>query len=356
MKSGGSPSDSASGSAEVLRVQAGHCARLGSPLYADLLSRAAADVEEGGPTRELLRGHEDDAPGSVLGLRLMGAVHRLVLEGRLPELAEEYGRRDPDPGALWALFREALAEHADALLPLLDRTVQTNEVGRCAALLPGFLTVAGRAGLPLRTLEIGASAGLNLRWDHYRYEAGEFAWGPTDSPLRIEFELIGPPPPAIPARVAERRGCDPAPLDPTSEEDRLTLLSYLWPDQPRRAERMRAATRIAAEVPAALDRESAAGWVRKRLAEPAPGLATVVFHSIVMQYLDQPEREELAAVLGQAGEAAGEDSPLAWLRMEPAGERAEVRLTLWPPGEELLLAGAGYHGDPVEMPVGGETA
>ena len=37
-------------------------------------------------------------------------------------------------------------------------------------------------------------------------------------------------------------------------------------------------------------------------------------------------------------------APLAWLRMEPAGESADLRLTWWPGGEEAVLATAGYHG------------
>jgi len=33
--------------------------------------------------------------------------------------------------------------------------------------------------------------------------------------------------------------------------------------------------------------------------------------------------------------------------MEPGGEQAEVRLTLWPGGSERLIASAGFHGRPV---------
>jgi hypothetical protein len=75
----------------------------------------------------------------------------------------------------------------------------------------------------------------------------------------------------------------------------------------------------------------------------------VVFHSIVMQYLEVEERDALAALIRGAGEAAGAAAPLAWLRMEPAGERADVRLSVWPDGEELHLARVGYHGNPVEL-------
>src|SRR5438093_13752193 len=109
--------------ADLLRLQAGWCDRLGSVLYAQLLERAAADVQAGGPAAELLRGHESDTPGSALALRLMGSVHRLVLEGKLPALARYYpsvGGR-PDAEAAWPVFRRSVEDHAGALAALLDR-------------------------------------------------------------------------------------------------------------------------------------------------------------------------------------------------------------------------------------------
>jgi hypothetical protein len=102
-------------------------------------------------------------------------------------------------------------------------------------------------------------------------------------------------------------------------------------------------------VPIELDREAAARWTERMLAEPAPGTTTVVYHSIVMQYLGE---EELAAFHHQietASARATADAPLAWLRMEPAGDHADLHLTIWPGGEERHFARAGYHGTPVEL-------
>jgi hypothetical protein len=335
--------------AAQLQWQADACRMIGSKLYAGLLERAVTDVEGLGPTWEILHGHEDDPRFSVLGLRLLGGVNRLVLTGREPALARAYSGGGVTQA--WELLRDALQRNASELRSSLDRPVQTNEVLRCAALIFGFLGVAAETGLPLRLLEAGASAGLNLRWDRYRYEADGFEWGQGGSPVRLEFELEGGQPPAFPPKVeiVSRRGCDTTPIDATTADGQLTLRTYVWPDQVERVERMEAALAIAAETPVELDREPAAAWARRMLAEPAPGQATVIYHSIVSQYLTDGERAALFAAIREAGERATHDAPLAWLRMEPADDRASLDLTLWPGGEDRHLARVGYHGNPVAL-------
>lgn len=335
--------------AEQLQWQADACRMIGSPLYAGLLEGAVTDVEGGGTTWEILRGHENDPRFSVLGLRLLGAVNRLVLTGREPALAEAYA--DGHVPEVWERLRDTLDRNALELRDSLEQPVQTNEVGRCAGLLFGFAAVAAETELPLRLLEVGASAGLNLRWDRYRYEADGFSWGPEDSPVKLGFELEGTPAPTLPAgfEIAERHGCDATPIDPGTEEGRLTLLTYIWPDQVERIARMKAALQVAAELPVALDREPAATWTQRMLAEPAAGRATVVYHSIVSQYLSDTERAALFDGIRATGERASADAPLAWLRMEPVDDRAALDLTFWPGGEERRLARVGYHGTPVEL-------
>jgi hypothetical protein len=161
--------------------------------------------------------------------------------------------------------------------------------------------------------------------------------------------LTGGPISAADATVAERLGCDASPIDPRTEEGRLTMLAYVWPDQTLRLQRMRAAIEVARESPVTIERRSAAEWVGERLADPVPGLATVVYHSIVMQYLSGGERDEFEARVAEAGERAGAEAPVAWLSMEPAGGWSEVRLRAWPDGEDRVLATAGYHGTPVDL-------
>jgi hypothetical protein len=315
------------------------------------LERVAQDVEAGGPSWSVLRGHEDDPPGSVPALRLMGAVHRLVLEGHAPALARHYPSvgGDPETPGVWTAFLEVVSEQAERLQLLLERPVQTNEVARSRALLGGFLQIARETNLPLLLSEVGASAGLNLRWDHFRYEVDGHEWGDPGSPLRLRDGFVGRPPSFdVRVDVVERKGCDAAPVDPLTPDGRLTLLSYIWADQVERMARLQAAIQIAGRVPAQVDRADAVTWLDRRLRQEVQGAVRVVYQSIVMQYLTPGDRNQLHEMIQVAGMRATPSSPLAWLRMEPADGHADVRLTVWPDGTERLVAHAGYHGEFVQ--------
>jgi hypothetical protein len=335
---------------EAFSAQAAACRAVGSLLYADLLAGAAEDLAAGGPMAGVVGDDPEEPYSSALALRFMGAVHRMVLEGRAPELAACFPSVGGTAGhsaqvpRLLALVRE----HRDELRRRLRAGVQTNEVGRSAVLVGGYATVAARTGLPLRVLEVGASAGLNLLFDHYHYDTGLGRFGDPAAPVRFSGLWQGEPPDlGVPLEVAERSGCDLAPVDPATPDGRLTLLSYTWADQGERLARLEAALQVARRHPVPVDRAEAGVWLDAQLADAAPGVATVVAHTIVVQYLTSAGRRRLLRAIGNAGERATGRAPLAWLRMEPAGERAELRLTTWPGGAEEVLATAGYHGNPI---------
>jgi hypothetical protein len=335
--------------ARRLRTQGRACADLGSPLYAELMERAAADVEAGGIVRDVLAGHEPDPGPSALALRLFGGLHRLALDGGAPDLAARLPSTggDGDSAAAWAAVLGTVEDRFDTVRDLLNRGVQTNEVGRSAALLGGFLQVAGVTVLPLRLLELGASGGLNLRWDHYHYSCGDWTWGKPDSPVKLDGCFTSGPPPrpeGVAVVVAERRGCDAAPVDLSTDEGRLTLLSYVWPDQSRRFTLLQGALEVAGAVPVTVDRADAAAWLPRQLDQPTPGMATVVFHSVFWQYLPGTAQDACLTALQEAGIRATSRAPLFLLRMEPAHRTFEVRLTSWPGAREELLATCGAHG------------
>jgi hypothetical protein len=339
--------------AEALEFQRRSSEAMGSALYARLLAGLEADNAAGGLTTQLLEGRSERPIHEAVVLRLLGAGHRLVLEGRAPELARFYpSAGGTDEGDPTPAFLAAVAAHRPEVEGAMTRGVQTNEVGRAAVLAPGFALIARRAHRPLRMLEVGSSAGLLLRWDRYRYVAGGTELGDPSSPLVFDDVWVDPPPDLSgPVTVAERRGCDVAPIDALSEDGRLTLLSFVWPDQAARFTRLRTALDLARSAPVTIDRADAGAWVEERLAgtttsdaSAADELATVVFHSIVLQYLPVDSRHRMRDALHATGARATDAAPLAWLRMEPAGESADLRLTWWPGGEEAVLATAGYHG------------
>ena len=334
--------------ANYFRLQAQYCRHLGSPFYGKLVDKIADDVERDGVCARILEGYPHEPAASAMALRFMGAFHRRVLAGQAPELARHYPSAggDGDAAAAWPAMQQHATEHVEELRRIVATIgVQTNEVARSAALICGFLTVARETGLPLRCLEVGASGGLNLRWDRFRYDAGAAAWGDPQSPVVLRDCWIETTPPfEIAATVAERAGCDPHPVDPTSEQGRLTLLSFAWPDQRERFALVDAAIELARRVPVNVERANGADWITRQLATATPGVATVVYHSIVIQYLDDDSRARFLAQIAAAGERATKDAPLAWLRMEPGGEQTEVMLTTWPGGGRRRVATAGYHG------------
>lgn len=329
-------------------AQATACARLGSPFTARLLELLAECLDAGTPVGRAILSWPGDPKADALALRFAGSLHALVLSGMAPTLAAVYpgGADAGDPAALEPAVSGALEAHAEFVLRFVERPPQTNEVGRSAVLLGGFLTVAAATGLPLRLLEIGASAGLNLHWDAYAYDLGDASWGPPDAPLRLSPAWQGPLPPLLPVEIRCRSACDRTPIDPNDHGDRLRLRAYVWADQADRRRRLEAALELAAASSLRVERADAAGWVEACLGEPAPRAASILYHSIVWQYLPAAARRRIEVAIARGGDHATADAAFAWLRMEPAPDarHAELRLTLWPVGHERLLGAADFHG------------
>jgi hypothetical protein len=321
-----------------------------SPLNAAILVGAADDIDAGGPVRELVAG-VDAPPGSVPQIRLLSALHELVLAGHAPALAQFYpsagGHRPPEH--VWPAAADAIDEHFEWLRERVKLTVQTNEPGRSAVLYLALLWLTHVYRKPIRLLEIGASAGVNLLCDRFCYLDDGRALGDPDSPVRFEQPWVpGPPIDRAAAErqlvLVERAGCDLSPLDPARVDDRLRLLSYMWPDEHWRVERARLALELAGQSPVPVAREPASSWLTARLPNAADGALTVVWHSVVRQYVRD---EEWAAVeLALAG-AAG---PTVELAMEPAGaegKRMELTVRDGASDHRDRLAWCDDHGPPV---------
>jgi hypothetical protein len=257
-----------------------------------------------------------------------------VLDGRLA-------------GWEWEQVRAALAGEREWLERFVsEQPVQTNEVQRCWALLPAFLLLGDER--PLELIELGASAGLNLVWDRYRYEYGAGAWG--EGGLVLAGEERAPVPAALlggrPA-IARRLGIDLHPLDPVDAADARLLECFVWPDQAERLARLRHALAIAREDPPEIVVGDYVDLLPSLLAGRDPDALTVVFQTVSTVYLEADRYAELRQIVDSAD--------VAWISTR-RGPEEELDLE---GGWELearrphdtgarLVATLGYHGQWLE--------
>ena len=338
---------------EMLRAllqQAESCRSLGSPMYCDLFTDLAADYADGGRTYALLAGRSLRPVHDAVPLRLAGAIHRVVLQGKDDRLARHYPSVGGKPAEdFTADFIGYMRDHLEDIESGLATQVQTNEVGRSVVhlVLSHWLTTLGVDHFNL--LEIGASAGLNLNFDKFYGCFGQLRMGDPTSSLRFMGDWFSNSPdvPRIGAAIIEKRGCDISPIDVTKSDDEARLLSFVWPDQRLRLERLRSAIAIAKSHRPIVDSASADEWIAQQLARPRDH-ATLIFHSIVWQYLGTETQNRLKEVIHNAGKSATPSAPIVWARMEPAGPVADVQVDVFDGSSSeprhYRLAEIGYHG------------
>jgi hypothetical protein len=244
----------------------------------------------------------------------------------------------------YGAFRETvLGNRGEVTDLLLERRTQTNEPGRCAALLP----VLASLPQPLALLEVGASAGLCLMPDRYgyRYDGHEVPGGP---PV-IDCRLVGDVRPPLPAAVPEvvwRRGIDLEPLDVRDPDDVRWLESLIWPGQTARERYLRESLELARADPPPIVQGDLTEILEDVAAEAPRDATLVVFHTAVLGYLPVAARLDF----GRRVQALG----ATWLSSEAPGvlglparpgallERGHFVVTL---GGRQELARMGPHGD-----------
>jgi hypothetical protein len=332
---------------ESFLKQADICTDLGSPFTACLCRELTEVLVASSTLGRRVSAWPGNPMDDALPLRAAGGFHALARSGLCPELTAVYPPNAATGQILRAALRTAMAGHEEFLTAWLDSPPLTNEVARSSVILGGCLHIAVTTRLPLEVLEIGASAGLNLGFDRYKYELGIARWGAPDASVRISTVWEGDPPPLnSPLQVVRRAGCDLSPLDAASARGRERLLSYIWPDQAKRLELTASALDFATRSEWRVERQDAAEWLASRLFTGAEGRTRVVFHTAVWSYLAPVTKQSIKSAMDAAGQEASPEAPLAWLSVEPDGVAgsAAIRLTIWPPGETLHLGRSDYHG------------
>jgi len=240
----------------------------------------------------------------------------------------------PAPGPYAGLRTALLADDGTIRATILARATQTNEAGRLATLVPAFAMVAD--GDPIALLEVGASAGLCLYPDRWGYEwvtdDGVRTAGPAAPTLRCTVRGAGPLPSAAP-KVAWRGGIDLHPLDVTDADQMAWLSMLVWPEHDDRREQLGRAIEVARTDPPEI--------VAGDLLEKLPGQVerasqhgrVLVFHSAVIAYLEDPERERFHDLM--TGLVA--DGRCVWVSNEGPRVLARVAATGPQPGPGPLF-------------------
>ncbi|WFE39066.1 DUF2332 domain-containing protein [Micromonospora sp. WMMD998] len=223
---------------------------------------------------------------------LLALLDTLPAAKRQPNLLFGVVRLGGGPVDDPAAFRAHVVAHwPDVAAQMRVRATQTNEAGRCAALLP----VLAALPQPLALLEVGASAGLCLYPDRYAYRYGDRRVG--DGEPVLDCVLAGTAPPDRRPEVVWRAGLDMNPLDVTDPADLAWLDALIWPEHTHRRDRLRAAAAVAAADPPLLVRGDLVDDLPALAARAPAGATLVVFHSSVLYQVPSARRAAFAELV-----------------------------------------------------------
>jgi hypothetical protein len=297
--------------------------KMDSRVYADY----CAGVAEDPALLELAcRAMSTQPPPNVL----FAAVKDLLLEDatRSDEarlLARFYpavsGEAIPDDHAFPA-FRVFCLRHADELDEgLRTGRTQTCVVHRSAVMLPAIGSLPrvaadeGRVGL----LEIGPSAGLNLRLDHYRYEyarkgAAPASWGDAQAKPVLACVIRGEEAPPMPGRfeVVARHGLELSPIDVGDPRAVRWLRALIWPEHVERGRLMDEALAVATRVPAEIAAGDATTDLEAAIERLPADAPRVVFATHALYQIPKAGRRALAEGIARASAS----QPVDFVTME----------------------------------------
>ena len=268
----------------------------GSPLYR-VLGEHIADSEK---LMGLMRKIEHWPPTNLV----FASVHYLLMQGSETPLRRYYASIVADPGPpeeAVGPFEEFVLDHEEWIVENSNRRyTQTNECKRCAALLPAVW----ETGLEtFHLVEIGASAGLNLAMDHYRYRWGGVEWGPSSSPVLLEAGSRGGRVRPRDTKILSRIGLDLNPIELDDPDERDWLLALIWPEHTERRSRLERAMELAKGVPMRMVEGDATETLPGVISSLPEGDPVIVMNSMALMQFGRAQREALYRTIDEQGSA-----------------------------------------------------
>ncbi len=189
------------------------------------------------------------------------------------------------------MFKDFVLDHEEWIVETGNtRYTQTNEIKRCTALLPAIWQT-GLEGFHL--VEIGASAGLNLAMDAYRYRWGEVEWGSPDSPVLLDAGSRGGIVSPRDFEVRSRTGLDLHPIDLDDPDERDWLVALIWPEHHERRRRLATAFQVVAGMPTEMIAGDATETLPAVLGSIPPEEPVIVMNSMALIQFTPVQREAL---------------------------------------------------------------
>jgi hypothetical protein len=275
------------------------------PFYSALI----IDLENDAVAQELLASVRVEQRNPML---VLAALHLAALRAH-PVLAPIYSDARhgmlSDPAAAARDVVNVLNADPALVRDELHRSTQTNEPGRSAVFQAVIALIATRGYPSINIVDVGTSAGINLHFDQFPVREID-----DGNPLTLVCRDETPIDRSLPLPdVVTRVGIDPSPLDLSVDDDRLWLEACLWPEEPRRLDRLEA---IIAQRPSWPPTTVLRGTAAQRLGDAIalgdPSALTVVLNSYVVAYF--PEADQLAYFEDVSERCA--NGNVAWISLE----------------------------------------
>lgn len=264
---------------------------VGSPMYRYLSKMISEDTE-------LLRIAGLSKSGQPAPNLFLAAINYLLYKHSQSRLCQFYPNHNGTftTEGLFQEFKSFCLRHREEIESVIrNRLVQTNEVQRCALLIPALSVVQNFiGGVSMAIVDVGTSSGLNLLLDKYSYRYSDGTrLGSDENVFVIDCEKRGVSFPSNLPRlnIKERLGIDLNPIDLKNADELLWSLSLLWPDQIDRYKRMMSAVNVLKTHPIQLF-EGSANDLLQQQTQHLTSEVICVSHSFTLNQFSAEDRKK----------------------------------------------------------------
>jgi len=244
-------------------------------------------------------------PGQPIPNIFFASIHYLLLKDEKCTLANFYPSivKEPTEEIPFDEFKKfCIGKSAEIRYLISTKLVQTNEITRCAYLMPVFSRIIWQEDRPSTIIDIGTSAGLTLNFDKYEYCYNEKKiYG--NSGIVVKSKVLGPRIPRIYpiTQSLKKIGIDQNIIDLQNEDEILWLKALIWPDQLERFRIMEAALKEAESSGIELVQANTIREFKNVIENVQEKQNLIIFATHVLYQFSNEQRQEFYLMLDEIG-------------------------------------------------------